>query len=137
MTFIQRCTSALMVLTLAVAPGGCGILGDVTSHVGPSGQSQAAPSPNGGAQGMQQPSPPSGSSGAPSPAASGQQTTTLPVAPKSVAGLPSLRDVVAQVRPAVVQITGGTVALDFFNRPTPQQTGIGTGAILDQQGNIV
>lgn len=62
----------------------------------------------------------------PSPENSGNQT----------AGLPSIAEVVAKVKPSVVAITTEVVTLDFFNRPFTQQ-GAGSGWILDENGIIV
>lgn len=50
--------------------------------------------------------------------------------------LPSIADVVAQVKPSVVAITTEVVTFDFFNRPFTQQ-GAGSGWILDENGIIV
>lgn len=58
--------------------------------------------------------------------------TPAPQAP----ALPSIADVVAQVKPAVIAINTEVVTLDFFNRPFTQQ-GAGSGWILDKSGIIV
>ncbi len=50
--------------------------------------------------------------------------------------LPSIADVVAQVKPSVVAITTEVVTFDFFNRPFTQQ-GAGSGWILDENGILV
>jgi len=50
--------------------------------------------------------------------------------------LPSIADVVAEVKPSVVAITTEVVTFDFFNRPFTQQ-GAGSGWILDENGIIV
>jgi len=50
--------------------------------------------------------------------------------------LPSIADVVAQVKPSVVAITTEVVTFDFFNRPFTQQ-GAGSGWIIDEKGIIV
>ncbi|MBA7598116.1 putative serine protease HhoB [subsurface metagenome] len=50
--------------------------------------------------------------------------------------LPSIADVVAQVKPSVVAITTEVATFDFFNRPFTQQ-GAGSGWILDENGIIV
>jgi len=62
----------------------------------------------------------------PSPENSGNQTAVLP----------SIAEVVAEVKPSVVAITTEVVTLDFFNRPFTQQ-GAGSGWILDENGIIV
>ena len=50
--------------------------------------------------------------------------------------LPSIADVVVQVKPSVVVITTEVVTFDFFNRPFTQQ-GAGSGWIIDEKGIIV
>jgi S1-C subfamily serine protease len=50
--------------------------------------------------------------------------------------LPSIADVVTQVKPSVVAINTEAVSFDFFNRPFTQQ-GAGSGWILDENGIIV
>lgn len=52
------------------------------------------------------------------------------------AGLPSIADVVALVKPSVVAITTEVVSYDFFNRPYTQE-GAGSGWIIDEDGIIV
>ena len=61
--------------------------------------------------------------------------TPTPTANQSIV-LPSIADVVAQVKPSVVAITTEVVTFDFFNRPFTQQ-GAGSGWILDENGIIV
>ena len=67
-----------------------------------------------------------------SPSAFAQTSTTRPLADD----LASTADVVELVRPAVVHIQTEAVAGNAFGQATPR-TGVGTGFILDQQGNIV
>jgi len=50
--------------------------------------------------------------------------------------LPSIADVVAQVKPSVVAINTQVVSFDFFNRPFTQE-GAGSGWIIDKNGVIV
>ena len=105
----------------AVALTGCSLLGGSGEAGAPSPQSPALLAASGAPT-----VPAPASRGAPAPAGS-----ALPSA------LPSLRDVVAQVKPAVVQITTTQQTLDFFNRPVPQQTGVGSGVIYDPAGYIL
>ena len=53
-----------------------------------------------------------------------------------VMALPSIADIVEQVRPAVVSIVAETVVRDFFGRPS-SQFGSGTGVIIDHQGLVL
>jgi serine protease Do len=50
--------------------------------------------------------------------------------------LPSIADVVSQVKPSVVAIATQVTTFDFFNRPFTQQ-GAGSGWIIDKNGIIV
>ncbi len=50
--------------------------------------------------------------------------------------LPSIADVVAQVKPSVVAINTEVVSYDFFNRPFTQE-GAGSGWIIDKDGLVV
>ena len=50
--------------------------------------------------------------------------------------LPSIADVVAMVKPAVVAINTEVVSYDFFNRPYTQE-GAGSGWIIDKAGIVV
>lgn len=59
-----------------------------------------------------------------------------PSADNQTEALPSIADVVAEVKPAVVAITTEVIARDFFNRPFTQE-GAGSGWILDENGIIV
>ena len=63
-------------------------------------------------------------------------TWTPPSPENQILTLPSIADIVAQVKPSVVAITTEVVTLDFFNRPFIQQ-GAGSGWIIDQNGIIV
>lgn len=51
----------------------------------------------------------------------------------------AVRQVTEKVRPAVVQITSSQNASSggLFNQPVPQQTGVGSGVIYDNQGHII
>lgn len=51
-------------------------------------------------------------------------------------GLPSIAEVAAAVRPAVVTITTRELTLDFFLQPV-QQEGAGSGVIFDTAGHII
>lgn len=85
------------------------------------------------------PPPPPPSSPSPSPAPPPQPinpTWTPPPIENQTLALPSIADVVAQVKPSVVAITTEVVTFDFFNRPFTQQ-GAGSGWILDENGIIV
>ncbi len=61
---------------------------------------------------------------------------TLPLPEGNVEPLPSIADVVAQVKPAVVAINTEVVTYDIFNQPFTQQ-GAGSGWIIDKDGLIV
>ena len=50
--------------------------------------------------------------------------------------LPSIADVVAKVKPAVVVISTEVVTFDFFNRPFTQESG-GSGWIISEDGIII
>ena len=64
-------------------------------------------------------------------------TPTEPTPPAfPVMALPSIADIVEQVRPAVVSIVAETVVQDFFGRPS-SQFGSGTGVIIDPQGLVL
>ncbi|MFH1381286.1 MAG: trypsin-like peptidase domain-containing protein [Chloroflexota bacterium] len=68
----------------------------------------------------------------PSPAGNGWTPPPLSGGPL----LPSIADVVAQVRPSVVAINTRSIGYDFFNRPAVQE-GAGSGWILREDGTIV
>lgn len=80
-----------------------------------------------------QPSPPPTPAPPPSPI---NPTWTVPPAANQTLLLPSIADVVAQVKPSVVAITTEVVTRDIFNRPFTQE-GAGSGWILDGNGIIV
>lgn len=70
-----------------------------------------------------------------------QPARTLPIAAPVTGsarevGLPSIAEVAAAVRPAVVFIATQELALDFFLQPT-QQGGAGSGVIFDPKGYIL
>lgn len=62
------------------------------------------------------------------PTAHAQATTDLSSA---------VRQVAAQVRPAVVQITSHQLQVDQFNQPFSVPAGVGSGVIYDAQGHIL
>lgn len=68
----------------------------------------------------------------PSPSPTGSAEKALP----TTRGLPSLREVVDTVSPAVVAIDTNSVGIDFFLRPI-EQTGSGSGVIMRPDGYIV
>jgi serine protease Do len=82
----------------------------------------------------------------PSPPATGQTPTstatpldpdwTLPATQGQLTILPSIADVVAKVRPAVVAINTEVVTFDIFNRAFTQE-GAGSGWVIDESGIIV
>ena len=45
-------------------------------------------------------------------------------------------EVVKLLRPSVVQVSTGSLAMGFFNEPVPR-SGVGTGVILDEEGHIL
>ena len=61
---------------------------------------------------------------------------TLPPIENNTPQLPSIADVVAEVRPSVVAINTEVVTYDIFNRPFTQE-GAGSGWIIDENGIIV
>ncbi|MFP6594326.1 MAG: trypsin-like peptidase domain-containing protein [Dehalococcoidia bacterium] len=61
---------------------------------------------------------------------------TLPVSPSAISQLPSLRDLVEQVGPAVVAIDTSTTGLDFSLRRV-EQRGSGSGVIIRSDGYII
>jgi serine protease Do len=61
---------------------------------------------------------------------------TLPATQGQLPALPSIADVVAMVRPAVVAINTEVVTFDIFNRPFTQE-GAGSGWIIDESGIVV
>lgn len=67
-------------------------------------------------------------------------TSPAPAPPASSGGgrgdLPSIADVAAEVRPAVVFISAREVSYDLFSRPVVEE-GTGSGAIFDPRGYIV
>ncbi len=69
---------------------------------------------------------------APAPAVQPPAPTALPVGNS----LPSIAEVSAAVRPAVVFIATTDLELDFFMRPG-QQEGVGSGVLLDSSGHII
>lgn len=60
----------------------------------------------------------------------------FPLSIASAQPIPSLPQVVAKVRPSVVQITVRQVSYDIFLRPEPSE-GVGSGVIFDSQGRIL
>lgn len=60
----------------------------------------------------------------------------LPSSPSAISQLPSLRDLVERVGPAVVAIDTSTVGVDFFLRRV-EQRGSGSGVIVRSDGYIV
>jgi serine protease Do len=81
------------------------------------------------------PSPSPASAPAPPPAPI-NPAWTPPSSENQAPLLPSIADVVAAVKPAVVVITTEVVTFDFFNRPLTQE-GAGSGWILDANGIVV
>ncbi len=81
------------------------------------------------------PSPPTPTT-APPPAPINPTWTPSPSSENQTLVLPSIADVVAQVKPSVVAITTKVVTFDFFNRPFTQE-GAGSGWIIDEQVIIV
>jgi len=66
-----------------------------------------------------------------------QSRPSQPVPPsQSESLLPSIADLVAEVKPVVVAIRTEAVAYDLYNRPFIQQ-GAGSGWIIDESGTIV
>jgi len=61
---------------------------------------------------------------------------TPPIVESDIQVLPSIADVVAKVKPAVVAINTEVVTYDFFNRPYTQE-GAGSGWIIDSDGIII
>jgi serine protease Do len=61
---------------------------------------------------------------------------TLPATQGQLTILPSIADVVAKVRPAVVAINTEVVTFDIFNRAFTQE-GAGSGWVIDESGIIV
>ena len=61
---------------------------------------------------------------------------TLPPIGNNTPPLPSIADVVAEVKPSVVAINTEVVTYDIFNRPFTQE-GAGSGWIIDENGIIV
>lgn len=88
-----------------------------------------APSPS------QTPTPPPPPAPPPEPINPNWVPPPTPTANQTIV-LPSIADVVAEVKPSVVAITTEVVTFDFFNRPFTQQ-GAGSGWILDENGIIV
>ncbi|MFQ6121837.1 MAG: S1C family serine protease [Dehalococcoidales bacterium] len=86
------------------------------------------------------PSPPPSPSPSPPPPAPPPEPInpiwTPPPTENQTLVLPSIADVVAQVKPSVVAITTEVVTFDFFNRPFTQE-GAGSGWIIDENGIIV
>lgn len=60
----------------------------------------------------------------------------FPLSIASAQPIPSLPQVVAKVRPSVVQITVRQVSYDIFLRPEPSE-GLGSGVIFDPRGHIL
>jgi serine protease Do len=61
---------------------------------------------------------------------------TMPPTGGQATALPSIADVVAKVKPAVVAINTEITTLDIFNRPSTEQ-GAGSGWIIDPNGIVV
>ncbi len=70
------------------------------------------------------------------PAASNTNITPQQVQLEGQVQLPSLSQVVNEVKVSVVSINVESVTLDFFNRPATVQ-GAGSGWIIDRQGHVV
>ena len=79
------------------------------------------------------PSPPATPPATPSPIS---PEWTLPPEGSNTPALPSIADVVAEVRPSVVAINTKVITYDIFNRPSTQE-GAGSGWIIDGSGLIV
>ena len=65
---------------------------------------------------------------------------TFPISPAAISQLPSLRDLVERVGPAVVAIDTSTIAVDFFLRRIEQRgsgSGSGSGVIIRSDGYII
>ena len=71
-----------------------------------------------------------------SPTAAPPAATATPPPVAVAMALPSIADIVEQVRPAVVSIVAEIVGQDFFGRPS-SQFGSGTGVIVDPQGLVL
>ncbi len=63
-------------------------------------------------------------------------THTAQPVPTTYFSLPSITDIVEEVKPAVVNILVGTVSYNFFLQPVPTEQA-GTGIIIDPRGYIV
>ncbi|MFC1929349.1 S1C family serine protease [Chloroflexota bacterium] len=87
---------------------------------------------------IETPTPPSSPQPAPAPPPSPpiNPQWTPPPSENGADVLPSIADVVAQVKPSVVAISTEIVTMDFFNRPFTQK-GAGSGWIIDENGIIV
>ena len=87
---------------------------------------------------IETPTPPSPPQPAPAPSPSPpiNPQWTPPPSGNGADVLPSIADVVAQVKPSVVAISTEIVTMDFFNRPFTQK-GAGSGWIIDENGIIV
>jgi S1-C subfamily serine protease len=130
----------LVALSLLVAPG-CDLFESARENVAP--HAAPATSPPGDAAARQpaaQPTAPPVAAqppAAPRPA-SGQPAAAAPAGPGGL----TVRQVVDQVKPAVVQIVTdqGAAGTDLFGNPRGgpgTRTGIGSGVIYDQQGHIL
>ncbi len=106
-------TTLFLVLSLVLSAGCSVVIGPETQPITPPATS-SPPTQN---------TPPIASGW--EPPASGSQSPVLP----------SIADVVAEVKPSVVAITTEVVTRDFFNRPYTQE-GAGSGWIIDAKGVI-
>ncbi len=72
----------------------------------------------------------------PTPATPIEPTYTLPYAERNAPVLPSIAEVVAELKPSVVAIDTEIIAYDVFRRPFTRE-GTGSGWIVDAEGLIV
>ncbi|MFQ5879874.1 MAG: S1C family serine protease [Dehalococcoidia bacterium] len=72
---------------------------------------------------------------APTPGTTASPPATT-VAPDGGGQALAIPDIVALLRPSVVQVQTEEITLDMFGQPAPQQ-GVGTGVIIDSKGLIV
>lgn len=112
----------VLLIVLVLSTSGCQLLSDLTQTSPTSTAPAAVATTKGTSPGISGTVQPSGRSGLP-PFVAGE-------------GL-SVREVAEKIKPAVVQITNEQVGLDMFNRPVPEQAGIGSGVIYDQRGYIL
>jgi len=80
--------------------------------------------------------PTSGVTPIPSPSATSEAISPNQTPQSQEPALPSIREVVAKVKPSVVAINVEAVTYDIFGRPAKQQ-GAGSGWIIDKDGYIV